>query len=204
MKVRIVLDILCSWSYLGLTRFGRAAERFRAEGGRVEVEFLPFHLDPTASPAGMPLKERLVQRFGAAVLDGLEHMTKVAASDGLRLDYEHAIATHTGQAHGLIAVASAQGRGEQMAERLFRAHFTDGLNVGDPTVLHRLADEIGVAWNGEDATSVSSGLRLVRELGVTGVPVFIFNGGEVLSGAQSEEVFLDSLRGAEATGPRGV
>lgn len=45
------------------------------------------------------------------------------------------LASGTFEAHRLILMAGRQGLAEPMTERLFRAHFTDGLHIGDPQVL---------------------------------------------------------------------
>nr|ARO44678.1 hypothetical protein [Streptomyces sp.] len=151
MHVRIALDVICVHSYLGYTRFTRAAERLRAEGRQVRVEFLPFELAPGAGTEGEPLLPVLERVFGAeAVRQTLRHAEQLAA-ERLELHYERAVATGTFEAHRLIARAARQGRGEQMVERLFRAHFTDGRHIGDATTLARLDEEVGVT---EDDGSV--------------------------------------------------
>jgi 2-hydroxychromene-2-carboxylate isomerase len=148
VKVQIVADVICSHSYLGYTRFARAANRLRAEGVAVEVEFLPFELAPGASSEGQPLLAVLEQTFGSQAVGGALAFAERAAREGLRFEYGKAIATGTFDAHVLIADAALQDKAEPMAERLFRAHFTDGLHIGDPATLARLAAEVGVATGG--------------------------------------------------------
>ncbi|WP_372411431.1 DsbA family protein [Streptomyces luteireticuli] len=210
MKVRIVLDIACAWSALGYTRFGHAVERFRAEGGEADVEFLPFQVAPTAPVEGELLSEVHRRVFGPSVEAKTARMAALAARSGLEMNFDRAVFANTLDAHRLIARATAQGRGEQIVHRLFRAYFTEGLNVADPAVLERLALEAGVGAGGRapaaESDPVSAGQRVVRELGVTSVPVFLFDGGETLVGAQSEEGFLAALRNAAVMvgAPAGV
>lgn len=180
------MDVACAWSYIGYTRFSRAARRHRAEGGAVTVRFAPFRLDPLASTEGEPLLDTLRNKFGNDVEDESRHVAALAVKDGLELNYDRALHTNMLQAHGMIAAASEQGLGEQMAERLFRAHFTDGLNVGDPDTLASLAAEVGVADAAIDTERVRAELDRVQQLGVRQIPVFRFEGGSELSGAQSE------------------
>ncbi|MFD5064321.1 DsbA family protein [Streptomyces sp. NPDC058394] len=212
MRVRIALDVICVHSYLGYTRFTRAAHRLHAEGHRLQVEFLPFELAPGAGTEGQPLLPVLERVFGPqAVRQTLQFAEQVAA-EGLELHYERAVATGTFEAHRLIARAARQGRAEQMVERLFRAHFTDGLHIGDRATLARLAGEVGVTMNDSDSGSAETAptaasetdrlqaeLDRVRGLGVSGVPVFFIDGVRPLTGSQSEATLLGALREAART-----
>lgn len=195
MKVELTMDVICAWSYMGYTRFQRAAARHRARGGEVEVAFRPFELAPGAPTDGFPLLDALRFAMGEGAPREAAKVAELARHDGLELNHGRAIATGTFEAHRLIAVASAQGRGEAMAERLFRAHFTDGLHIGDEGTLKGLAAEVGVTWSDDGADETRRELARVRAEGVSGVPVFRFEGGRALSGAQPEDALSAALEG---------
>jgi len=192
MKVEIVLDVPCVWSYFGFTRFERAAARFRAAGGELEVGFLPYQLAPEATAEGEPKVEVLRRSFGDDVEKAIAGITAKAAEEGLEFHHEGAIYSNTFESHRLIALATEQGLGEGMVERLFRAHHTDELNVGDPEVLQKLAAELGVEWSDQGADVVREGLERVKRLGIRGIPVFLVGDGR-LHGAQSEDALVDAL-----------
>jgi predicted DsbA family dithiol-disulfide isomerase len=207
VRVRIALDVICVHSYLGYTRFTRAADRLRAEGHRVQVEFLPYELAPGAGTEGQPLLPVLERVFGPQAVRQTLQLAERAGADGLDLHYERAVATGTFEAHLLIARAARQGRAEQLVERLFRAHFTDGLHIGDPATLARLAEEAGVTADGSgpgpaapatagETERLQAELERVRGLGVSGVPVFFIDGVQPLTGSQSEATLLAALREA--------
>ncbi|MFC6886694.1 MULTISPECIES: DsbA family oxidoreductase [Actinomadura] len=194
MRVEIVLDVPCVWSYFAFTRFERVAERFRARGGVLDVGFLPYRLAPDATVEGEPKTEVLRRAFGDGTSDAIAGITAKAAEEGLTFRHEGAVMSNTFDAHRLIAVASAHGRGEAMVERLFRAHHTDALNVADPATLRSLAAEIGVPWSdGAAAGETRAALERVRASGVRGVPVFLIGGRPPLAGAQSEEALAAEL-----------
>lgn len=195
VRVDMVLDLICVHSYIGYTRLARALARWRAEGRTAEIRFAPFELAPGAPTTGAPLLQAIEQTFGAEAARNIGHMAVAATQDGLDLHYERAIATGTFDAHRLVARAARQELAEPMVERLFRAHFTDGLNIGDPATLRELAAKVGVTADdtGTDE-EVRLGLEMVRQAGVRSVPVFRFSDGPALSGEQSEEVFLAALR----------
>jgi predicted DsbA family dithiol-disulfide isomerase len=205
MKVEIFSDVVCPWCYIGHVRFARAAERFRAKGGTLEVTMRPYQLDPDASSQGEPLMPAMERKFGPNALQMTERVIETAAGDGLEMDYDKAVNSNTFQAHRLIEVATRQGRGKEMADRLFRAYFTEGANVGDADLLARLAGEVGVEDSGEGAEEVREQLGRARALGISGVPLFLFEGQFAVSGAQPEETFeaaIDEV--AERTGQRPI
>ena len=173
-RVEVVLDFVCVHSYLGFTRFLRAVEAHRRTGGEVEVRFAPFQLRPDASPSGEPLFELHARERGESVAREIA-TSSIGEQDGLRLNFRRAIFTNT--FHRLLAAASEQDIGEVMAERLFRAYFTDGLNIADPPTLTALAGEVGVAAPVGGADSLRAELDRVRALAIDMPPVFRFPSG---------------------------
>ncbi|MFI6497034.1 DsbA family protein [Nonomuraea typhae] len=188
--VEMTLDIACSWSYLGFNRLRKALERRRAEGGRVEVVFRPYQLAPDVT-ATEPLTRVHERVFGPEAAAATEQMTRLGAGEGIAFRFDRALFAGTFEAHRLIALASAQGRGEAMVERLFRAYFSDGLDVSDRATLRELAAETGVTWSDEGAEELRAELAKVS---VSGVPVFTA-GGRTLSGAQPEDTLYELVKG---------
>jgi predicted DsbA family dithiol-disulfide isomerase len=199
VKAQLVMDVICVHSYLGYTRLARAAKRLRAEGVQMTVEFLPFELAPGAPTDGRPLLAVLEQTFGRQAAADALVFAEGTAREGLRLEYGKAIATGSFDAHRLIADAAHHDKAEPMTERLFRAHFTDGLHIGDPATLARLATEVGVTTGHVPPTEVRARLDHARRLGITGVPVFLIENLPPLTGTQTETTLLAALRQAATT-----
>ncbi|TWG08504.1 DsbA family oxidoreductase [Saccharopolyspora dendranthemae] len=192
MSVEVVLDFVCVHCYVGFTRFRRAVEAHRRAGGEVEVRFAPFQLRPDASPAGEPLFEVHARERGEAVAREIA-TSSIGEQDGLRLDFRRALFTNTFDAHRLLASASEQDCGEAMTERLFRAYFTDGVNIADPVTLTALADEVGVAMPAGGEDSLRAELDRVRALGIDVPPVFRFPRGTI-TGSGDLDRFRRALR----------
>ncbi|MET9294203.1 DsbA family protein [Streptomyces sp. NPDC003077] len=196
--VALVLDFVCVQSYQAFTRLVRAADRHRAEGGAVDITFLPFQLRPEAGREGEPLFELHKRERGEATARAIAADTTHGAEDGLTLDLRSAVFVNTFDAHRLLAHAAAQGRGERMAERLFRAYYADGLHLADPATLTRLATEADVDTDGltdeRGADRLRADLRHVRELGITTPPAFRFGDGDLIEGERSQEELLAALR----------
>lgn len=206
VKVEIYSDVVCPWCYIGHTRFARAVERYRAKGGEVKIEFRPFQLAPDAKSSGELTRTWAAAKFGGAeqAAQMFARVSGVAAEDGLVLDFDHAIQANTLDAHRLIQLAGEQGKGEEALYALFRAHFTDGLDIGSREVLAGLAGEIGIQadLDGEDGVAaVKEELAQARAIGVSSVPLFLFEGQFAVSGAQPEDTLLAALEEvAERTG----
>jgi predicted DsbA family dithiol-disulfide isomerase len=190
MTVTMVIDVICSGSYVGFTRLRRAIARL---DGPMEVSFLPYQLYPEAPPYGEPLLEVLERRFGAEAVAHSAQAAEDAKADGLRLEFGRAVAANSFAAHRLIADAAGPGRAVEMVERLFRAHFTDGLDIGDRATLDALADEVGVTGGAIPDGEIRARLERVREMGVTSIPVFLL-AGRRLTGVPTEDELLAALR----------
>lgn len=194
VEIEIYADVVCPWCWIGERRL------FKALAGRddVSVRWRAFQLDPTSASVGQPLVEWLGRRYGGE--DNAHRMfdrvTQVARGDDLILNFDKAIAANTFDAHRLIWKADESGVQKEMVEALHKAHFTDGLDIGSPDVLSSIAFDLGVpdiAATDEGVDEVRAELELGRELGVTGVPMFVFNGRYALSGAQDPDTFREAL-----------
>lgn len=113
----------------------------------------------------------------------------------------------TRDSHRLIALAESQSLEVQdsLVESLFRRYFVEGQNVcTDREVLAQAAAEAGLEGGPELARDPEAGTDLVekeletsRDLGVTAVPFFLFQGPEgstSFSGAQPVPAFEDAFR----------
>ncbi len=197
MKVEIFSDVVCPWCYIGHRRLAKAVRLYE---GEVEVVQRPFELAPDAVSNGEPTSSALARKFGGPdrVAQMTRRVTEVAAGDGLELNFDRAIHANTFEAHRLIWLAERAGRGGAMADRLFRAHFEEGLDVGDAATLAKLAAEVDVEDTGEGAEQVRAELARARELGISGVPLFLFEGQFAVSGAQPVETLVAALREVRA------
>ena len=97
----------------------------------------------------------------------------------------------------------ARHRGIQGAilERLYRAHFTEQRSIFDAESLVALAAEaeldadeaVGVLRGDVYADAVAADLREARWHGVGGVPYYLFDHRQAVSGAQPTEFFRKAL-----------
>ncbi len=199
-------DIMCPYCYLGHTLLARATEQFDHP---VEIRYHSFQLMPDlAEGRTVELNELLENERGIPRPQAEAMNASVAARAaqlGLEYRMDRVLATNTRSAHRLSHLAKEYGHQYAMIERLFRAYFTDGLDVGDHEVLADLAAEVGLdreqarqaLVTGAHDHDVDADIDHARQLGITGVPFFVFNGTHAISGAQPVEAFLHALDTAQ-------
>jgi len=205
IRIAITSDFICPWCYIGERRLARAIATLPAETA-IELTWRPFELN-TAMPAeGMDRKTYRSLKFGnwerSRMLDA--HTVAAAQGDGIVFDYDAMQRTpNTLLAHRLMQLAARHGLATQVAQALFQGYFEQGLDLGDAGTLAAIAGKQGVDHD-EVATFLAGaqGLAEVRAAqqdarlsGVRSVPWFDI-AGEVISGAQSVEVFTAALRRA--------
>lgn len=207
MNIEIWSDIACPWCYVGKRRFERALVSFTHRDD-VEVVWRSFELDPTARRTYTESQaELLAAKYGVPIERAMAmdaNMTAEARKEGLDFHFDRVQVGNTFDAHRLIHFAATEGRRDAMVERLFRAYLTDGLAVGEPEVLVRLATEVGLDADAArevlDSTAFANAVRAdeerARMFGITGVPFFAIDEHYGVSGAQPPEALLDVLRQA--------
>jgi predicted DsbA family dithiol-disulfide isomerase len=207
MKVEIWSDYACPFCYIGKKKFETALERF-AHKDQIETEYRSFELNPSADPnAHISTYSMLASKYGMSIDQAKATTVNVAeqaAAVGLTFNFENMVETNTFDAHRLVLFANGHGKAKEMSERLFKAHFTDNDNVGNCGTLSQLAAEVGLdkdlVAEMLATSSYSDEVRAQEEegsrLGIRGVPFYVFDRKYAVSGAQSPEVFLDTLNKA--------
>lgn len=211
MKVEIWSDVMCPFCYIGKRRFEAALEKFDNKN-EVEVEWRSFQLNPHMKTVpGKSLNEYLAETKGWT-LDyarrANEHVTNMAAEEGLEYHMDKAVVANSFDAHRLLQLAKTKGLGDQMEEQLFKAYFTEGKNTADHNVLVELGTNAGldnheireVLESNAFADEVSKDLELAEQFGIRGVPFFVFDRKYAVSGAQPEDVFLQTMDAAGREG----
>lgn len=212
MSIDIVSDVACPWCYIGKRRL-EAALAARNQP-RPEIRWHPFQLNPDIPPGGVDRRTYLEDKFGGAER-AREIYARVEAAGrevGIAFDFGRIQRQpNTLDAHRLIAWAQsmAEERADGLVERLFNAYFSEGVNIGEIDGLVRLASEAGYdgaaarAHLGSDdgRAAIAVADERTKEMGVGGVPFFIFNRRLAVSGAQPPEILAEALAQAETSAP---
>lgn len=211
ISIDIVSDVVCPWCYIGKRKLEAAlAQRANDDAQPVQVRWLAFQLNPDIPAGGVDRRSYLENKFGGPERAQQIYARIKAAGDevGIPFDFERiARQPNTVDAHRLTAWAQDldPNAADALVERLFRAYFVEGVDIGDIEVLAGLAGDAGFdaaaarAWlaSGAGRTAIEAEEQRSRALGVTGVPFFVFNQRLAVSGAQPPEVLLEAIGQAE-------
>ncbi|WPU66862.1 DsbA family oxidoreductase [Peredibacter starrii] len=204
IQIEVWSDINCPFCYIGKRHLEAALEKF-SDKGDVVVEWKSFELDPMANPPkGANHHELLAKKYNKDVAWAKEmdkNLTDMARKSGLDFHMEKQVPANSFNAHRLIHLAKQNHLQDQMKERLLKAKFTEGKDIGDTEVLKLLGIELGLDQKELDelfsgnrfVTDVREDEEIATELGIRGVPFFVFNKKYGVSGAQPVEVFSEIL-----------
>lgn len=208
MKVEIWSDIMCPFCYIGKKHFEKALEQL-AFANEIDVEWKGFQLDSSlpVKSSGESTKSYLVKRKGMpeSQVEGMfAHLEQAGQKAGIVFRQDISIPVNTFRAHRLVHLAQKEGKGNEMEENLFKAHFTEGKDVGEIEVLSELAMQIGMdreavasflAGEGQ-SEEVQNDIQEAQNLGISGVPFFVIDRKYAVSGAQPVEAFVNALNEA--------
>ncbi len=204
IKVEIWSDIRCPFCYLGKRRFEKALEQF-PDKEHVTVEWRSFQLDPylVTHPA-LSVYDHLAEKKGISREQAVqmhEQISLQAQQLGIVYNFDKAIVANSFNAHRLSHLAKTFNVEDAIQESLFKAYFTDGINISDIDSLVMLGKELGIPGEVSQAMLQSEDFtdnilldeNYARELGINAVPFFLFNENLSVRGAQKPESFLQAL-----------
>ena len=205
-KLTIVSDVICPWCFVAKKNLERALDLLPNARDYAMI-WRPYELNPGIPKQGMDRREYRSRKFGSwehsLALDA--QVAQAGQQAGITFRHDLMKRTpNTFNAHRLIWLAQRERAQDAVVERLFKAYFTEGRDVGDLEVLADLAAEAGLDRAGTRAfLAGGEGVEEIRQeesmaisKGISGVPTVIFDGEELFSGARKPDVIAAHLTGA--------
>jgi predicted DsbA family dithiol-disulfide isomerase len=202
LRIDIVSDVVCPWCIVGYRQLAQAA---KATGIAVDVHWHPFELNPNMPAEGQNLTEHIMEKYGSSAEESKANRDRLMAI-GQELDFTFAFDDstrmhNTFNTHQLLHWATALGRGDDLKQAFFAAHFTEGRDLSDDTVLVDIAAEAG--FDREEATALLADQRFADAVrneeqfwvqqGISGVPAMVFQQKHLVTGAQGVENYTSIL-----------
>ena len=206
MRVDIWSDVICPWCYVGKARFEKALSSF-AHRDEVEVVYHSFELDPSYPKDSRETTFAMLGRkYGMSEADARAAESRVAGlaeAEGLGFQPERPVG-NTFDIHRVLHLGLAKGVQAQLLNAVNDAYFGQGRQVFDREVITEIAAETGLdataAGDVIDGDAYAEDVRRdelqARQLGVSGVPFFVFDMALGVSGAQPTEMFASALQQA--------
>lgn len=205
MQLTVFSDFICPFCYIGF----RTVQKVKPEFD-LEVRWRGFQIHPDWPAEGMnperfygsgPVADQRRQMIWDRILAMAEEVGLSMKPPKLLTSSRYAL--EAGE------YATEHGLGEQFEERIFRAYFEEGRNIGEAQTVNELAAEVGI-----DPQALSQGLAsrkyslllknsemMAHQRGVSGVPTF-FIGEYPLVGAQGADVLRKVLQRAQEKSAR--
>ena len=185
MNALVFCDITDPWSYLGATRFERAAATYTILSvEQLEITYRAARTDQ--------------------VVDDDEAVAAARIS-GIELNLEDRVPADSADAWRLITWAAESGDATQrdLMHQLWRAHFLEGADIADHLVLASRAALVGLDLETAEALLASTelGEQVQRQrdtaddLGVTTLPFVVIDGDRTVSGLLSQDDYVQVLGG---------
>jgi predicted DsbA family dithiol-disulfide isomerase len=206
MRVDIWSDVICPFCYVGKARFEKALSSFDHRD-EVEVVYHSFELDPSYPKHQHETTFSMLSRkYGMSEADARAAESRVAglaAAEGLGFHPERPVG-NTFDIHRVLHLGLAKGVQADLLDAVNQAYFGQGRQVFDRDVITEIAAGAGLdgAAAGEviDGDAYAEEVRQdelqARDLGVSGVPFFVFDMALGVSGAQPTEMFASALQQA--------
>jgi len=206
-KLQIASDVICPWCYIGKRSLDKALERLAAQGIGIDVEWVPYQLNPTMPAEGMDRRAFRSVRFGSWANAQAMDSRAVAAGRavGAVFDYDAQSRTpSTLAAHSLSRLAYAEGGSRlqhDVVEALFVGYFARGEDIGDHAVLERIAVDAGMSPGAVERAlpykaEVTTLEAMVRDAGITAVPSYLVDGRMLFAGSQDVDGYVLLLTAA--------
>jgi predicted DsbA family dithiol-disulfide isomerase len=210
MQIDIVSDTVCPWCFIGKRRIERAMAM--RPDVKFDVVWRPYRLDPNIPREGVDRRAYLKLKFGdsprtSAMGDAIR---SEGASEGIAFAFDRiAKSPNTLDSHRLIRWSASAGVQNDVVERLFQSYFLEGQDIGSSAVLSKVAGNAGMdselvaeLLSGDaDLESVEREAGLANEMGITGVPTFVFDSKFMISGAREAELLVRIIDKARASEP---
>ena len=208
MRVDIWSDVVCPWCYVGKARFERALSDF-SHRDEVEVVFRAFELDPDypegerETPVSMLTRKYGIPEAQARAADA--RVAGLAEAEGLGFDSSRPVG-NTFDIHRVIHLGREKGVQQELISAVNEAYFARARRVFDRDVITEVAAgaglDAGAVREVLDGDAFADAVRQdeleARQLGISGVPFFVFDMALGVSGAQPAETFTSALNQAWA------
>ncbi|MDG4575948.1 MAG: DsbA family oxidoreductase [Defluviicoccus sp.] len=209
MLVEIIYDPSCPWCYIGKRQLDAALAA--RPGVRVRRRWWPFLINPDLPSAGLDRVDFLTRKFGSEARVSRLYRAIAHVGRSVRIDFDFDRidrVPNSLHAHRLVCMAARAGRADAAVEALFESHFVRGLDIGNRLVLAHIGASIGLQptavttylMSDADTELVLEENARAQQLGINGVPAFVFAGMFVVCGAQDPKALTRMLDAARTAG----
>ena len=204
LQIDIVSDVMCPWCIVGYKGLESALSQLDLDA-EVEINWLPFELNPQMPSEGQDMQEHIIEKYGITVQQSAENKKQITQR-GKEVGFDFNFSAdlrmiNSFDLHRLLSWAKEFDKQHALKMALFDAHFTQNLPLNNHDNLLKIAALVGLDVNqakqllNSDAYTEQVRAEQSRsiEMGISSVPTFIVNNKYSISGGQPPDAFKQAL-----------
>lgn len=194
-SIKIVSDFACPFCYIGFS----IAEKLTKEIPDINIEWIPYELDPVLPIEGGDLTDQIPQKQIDMSYRRIERL-----GSEYNLVYNNKTKKfNTHRLHKAALFARDEGKYYQFAKEAFKNIFEYEKNVGKPVIVNEIGLEVGINIvemnkridEGFYDEEMEEAKNLWSVYGIESVPTFIVNGNRKVTLLKDYERFKKDLLG---------
>ena len=196
MEIKMFSDTICGWCYIGKERLKQALRE--VGGNSIKVTNLPFQLNPDMPIEGMDRIQYIKKKFGSIenAKPMYDNMILQGQQENLEIKLDKIKKTpNTVKSHLLIDYAKLNKVENEVMDSIFESYFFKAKDIGDENVLLEIGKKHDLDIKGlekfitqkENLQKIDKLDTIAKQMGISGVPFYIFNDKISISGAETVE-----------------
>lgn len=203
MEIKMFSDTICGWCYIGKERLKQALRE--VGGNSIQVTNLPFQLNPDMPMEGMDRIQYIKKKFGSIenAKPMYDNMILQGQQENLEIKLDKIKKTpNTVKSHLLIDYAKLNKVENEVMDSIFESYFFKAKDIGDENVLLEIGKKHDLDIKGlekfitqkENLQKIDKLDTIAKQMGVSGVPFYIFNDKISISGAETVENLTKAIK----------
>ncbi len=195
-------DTICGWCYIGKERLKQALRE--VGGNSIQVTNLPFQLNPDMPMEGMDRIQYIKKKFGSIenAKPMYDNMILQGQQENLEIKLDKIKKTpNTVKSHLLIDYAKLNKVENEVMDSIFESYFFKAKDIGDENVLLEIGKKHDLDIKGlekfitqkENLQKIDKLDTIAKQMGISGVPFYIFNDKISISGAETVENLTQAI-----------
>jgi len=202
MEIKMFSDTICGWCYIGKERLKQALRE--VGGNSIQVTNLPFQLNPDMPMEGMDRIQYIKKKFGSIenAKPMYDNMILQGQQENLEIKLDKIKKTpNTVKSHLLIDYAKLNKVENEVMDSIFESYFFKAKDIGDENVLLEIGKKHDLDIKGlekfitqkENLQKIDKLDTIAKQMGISGVPFYIFNDKISISGAETVENLMQAI-----------
>ncbi len=203
MQIKMFSDTICGWCYIGKVKLDLALKELQLPNS--VVTNLPFQLNPQMPETGMDRIDYIKNKFGSIenAKPMYDNMIMQGEQENLEIKLDKIKRTpNTVKSHILIDAAKEAKKENEVIFELFKNYFTFGKDIGDEKILLAIAKKYSLNESlikdafqlDENKKKINQMDLIAKQMGISGVPFYVFNDHVSISGAQSVSTLKQAIQ----------